>query len=99
MNNQEIIKNARKIWREELKGVKKIGYYRSYNDKRSFGRRLKMVCSVVGMDYYNNIELRDNVIKKIREFIKDNNIENVYVDGWSGYLEVVVFLNRKDKVF
>ena len=41
MKNKEIIKNIRKIWREELKDFKNWGYI-SYNDKRMIGRRLKL---------------------------------------------------------
>ena len=91
MKNKEIIKNIRKIWREELKDFKNWGYI-SYNDKRMIGRRLKLVCSVWKMGYYENMELRDNVIKKIRSYLKENNIGGVSVDGWMGGYEVVVFL-------
>ena len=61
MKNKEIVKNIRKIWREELKDCK-LWMDFSYNDKRRYGRRLKLVCSVIGMGYYENMELRDNVI-------------------------------------
>jgi len=64
MKNKEIVKNIRKIWREELKDCK-LWMEFSYNDKRSYGRRLKLVCSVIGMGYYENMERRDNVIKKV----------------------------------
>ena len=73
MKNKEIVKNIRKIWREELKDCK-LWMDFSYNDKRSYGRRLKLVCSVIGMGYYENMELRDNVIKKVRNYVKDNKI-------------------------
>ena len=89
MKNKEIVKNIRKIWREELKDCK-LWMEFSYNDKRSYGRRLKLVCSVIGMGYYENMELRDNVIKKVRSYVKDNNIGGVSVDGWMGGYEVVV---------
>ena len=97
MKNKEIVKNIRKIWREELKDCK-LWMDFSYNDKRSYGRRLKLVCSVIGMGYYENMELRDNVIKKVRSYVKDNNIGGVSVDGWMGGYEVVVFFNRGDEV-
>ena len=41
---------------------------------------------------------RDNVIKKVRNYVKDNNIGGVSVDGWMGGYEVVVFFNRGDEV-
>jgi len=97
MKNKEIVKNIRKIWREELKDCK-LWMEFSYNDKRSYGRRLKLVCSVIGMGYYENMERRDNVIKKVRSYVKDNNIGGVSVDGWMRGYEVVVFFNRGDEV-
>lgn len=96
MKNKEIVKNIRKIWREEMGSKMWMDF--SYNDKRSYGRRLKLVCSVWGMGYYENMELRDRVIKKVRSYVKDNNIGGVSVDGWMGGFEVVVFFNRGDEV-
>ena len=60
---------------------------------------MKLVCNVIGMGYYENMELRDNVIKKVRNYVKDNNIGGVSVDGWMGGYEVVVFFNRGDEFF
>ena len=39
----------------------------SYNDKRRYGRRLKLVCSVIGMGYYENMEFSFKMKEKEEE--------------------------------
>lgn len=90
-----MIKGIKNIWKEEYKN--ESGWWnKSYNDKRSVGRRLKLVCGVWGKDYYWNMEKRDKCMGKIREFIKKNKKEGVWIDGWKGGCEIVVYFSVGD---
>ena len=70
-----------------------LGMLHTFCDKRNIPMMV-----VNGVGYYENMERRDNVIKKVRSYVKDNNIGGVSVDGWMGGYEVVVFFNRGDEV-
>ena len=86
MKNKEIVKNIRKIWTEELKDCK-LWMEFSYNDKRSYGRRLKDVCIKLLEEKKKRFEDEDGV-SYFEEFVNCWGVEGKIGsvgDGEEGY--------------